>query len=146
MKDIELFQLALGISSPWFFKSLELDPVAKRLDIHLDFQKRSQFTCPECGAEGWKLHDTATKTWRHLNFFQYEAYLTARVPRIHCDACGVHLVPVPWAREDSGFTLLFRGVGTLPGSSYAHQDLGEGAEHARHTPLARDQALHGTGP
>ena len=33
MKDIELFQIALGISSPWFVKSLELDPVAKRLDM-----------------------------------------------------------------------------------------------------------------
>ena len=40
-------------------------------------------------------------------FFQYEAYLTAKVPRGHCDACGVHLIPVPWAREGSGFTLLF---------------------------------------
>ena len=64
---------------------LELAPAAKRLDIHLDFQKGSKFTCPECGAEGQKVHDTATKTWRHLNFFQYEAYLTARVPRVHCD-------------------------------------------------------------
>ena len=52
MKDIELFQIALGISSPWFVKSLELDPVAKMLDIHLDFQKGSKFACPECGAEG----------------------------------------------------------------------------------------------
>ena len=105
-----MFQLALGISLPWFVKSLELDPVAKRLDIHLDFQKGSKFTCPECGAEGRKVHDTTTKTWRHLNFFQYEAYLTARVPRVHCDACGVHLVPVPWAREGSGFTLLFEAL------------------------------------
>ena len=35
------------------------------------------------------------KTWRHLNFFQYGACLTARVPRVHCDSCGIHLVPVP---------------------------------------------------
>lgn len=28
MKDIELFQIALGLSSPWFVKSLELDPAA----------------------------------------------------------------------------------------------------------------------
>ena len=110
MKDIELFQIALGISSPWFVKSLELDPAAKRLDIHLDFQKGSKFTCPECGAEGRKVHDTTTKTWRHLNFFQYEAYLTARVPRVHCDSCGVHLVPVPWAREGSGFPFLNKGT------------------------------------
>ena len=59
MKDIELFQMALGISSPWFVESLELAPAAKRLDIHLDFQKGSKFTCPECGAEERKVHDTA---------------------------------------------------------------------------------------
>ena len=59
MKDIELFQMALDIPSPWFVESLELDPAAKRLDIHPDFQKGSKFTCPECGAEGRKVHDTA---------------------------------------------------------------------------------------
>ena len=49
MKDIELFQIALGISSPWFVKSLELDPVAKRLDIHLDFQKGSKEALNKAG-------------------------------------------------------------------------------------------------
>ena len=42
MKDIELFQIALGISSPWFVKSLELDPVAKRYSgPHLEDQGKS---------------------------------------------------------------------------------------------------------
>jgi hypothetical protein len=31
----------------------------------------------------------------------------ARVPRIKCSNCGVRLINVPWARTDSGFTLLF---------------------------------------
>jgi transposase len=47
------------------------------------------------------------KTWRHLNFFQHEAFLHARVARIDCSDCGVRLVNVPWARPGSGFTLLF---------------------------------------
>jgi transposase len=50
------------------------------------------------------------KTWRHLNFFQHEAYLTAKVPRTKCDKCGTHLITVPWARSDSGFTLLFEAM------------------------------------
>ena len=49
-------------------------------------------------------------TWRHLNFFQHEAYLHARVPRVTCKACGVKRVAVPWAREGSGFTLLFEAL------------------------------------
>ena len=51
--------------------------------------------------------DTVKKTWRHLDFFQHQAFLHARVARIDCPDCGVRLVNVPWARPGSGFTLLF---------------------------------------
>lgn len=56
------------------------------------------------------MHDTEQMTWRHLNFFQHQAYLHARVPRVHCDKCGVTKISVPWARPDSGFTLLFEAL------------------------------------
>src|SRR3546814_10349488 len=42
-----------------------------------------------------------------LNFFQHHCYITARVPRTDCPEHGVKRVRVPWAREGSGFTLLF---------------------------------------
>jgi transposase len=45
-----------------------------------------------------------------LNFFQHEAYLSARVPRCNCGNCGVKTVDVPWARTGSGFTLLFEAL------------------------------------
>ena len=48
--------------------------------------------------------------WRHLNFFQYKAFIHAGVPRVTCPAHGVHAVPVPWARPGSGFTLLFEAM------------------------------------
>ena len=41
---------------------------------------------------------------------QYQTTLTAQVPRVRCDSCGVHQVEVPWAREGSGFTLLFEAM------------------------------------
>jgi len=53
------------------------------------------------------VHDTEPKSWRHLNFFQHEAHLVARVPRIRCTRCGVLQVALPWARPGSGFSLLF---------------------------------------
>lgn len=105
-----LFQLALGLSSPWEVESSRFDPVKKRLDIILCFARGSTFTCPDCGQMPLKAHDTIDKTWRHLNFFQHEAYLTAKVPRVHCDHCGVRLVDVPWGRPGSGFTLLFEAL------------------------------------
>ena len=110
MKDTELLQMALGLAPPWQVSTAEFNPDEKRLDIRIDFPKGSTFTCPKCGQAGVKAHDTVEKTWRHLNFFQHEAYLTARVARIDCDHCGTHLVDVPWARPGSGFTLLFEAM------------------------------------
>ena len=58
-----------------------------------------------------KTYDTVEKSWRHLNFFQHETYLTARVARVDCSKCGVRLISdLPWARGDSGFTLLFEAM------------------------------------
>ena len=109
MRDNDLFQLALGITSPWFVASSAFDATKRRLDIALDFKAGSRFSCPECNASGCPVHDTVEKQWRHLDFFQHQAILTARTPRINCTKCGVRLVTVPWARPGSGFTLLFEG-------------------------------------
>lgn len=107
MKDFELFQLALGLQSPWFISSSSFNAAQKRLDIRIDFESGSTFSCPVCGHEGMKVNDATEKTWRHLNFFQDEAYLTARVPRISCTYCGiVTLKSLPWTGKESGFSLV----------------------------------------
>lgn len=111
MKDLDLFQLALGLESPWQVSSSSFDADKKRLDIRIDFAPGSVFCCPECGQPGMKAYDTSEATWRHLNFFQHETYLTARVPRISCPECGIlKLKSLPWAHRDSGFTLLFEAM------------------------------------
>jgi len=109
-QDVRLFQAALGLTEPWQVASVEFDQAAKRLDLRIDFAKGARFACPECGREGCAVHDTEEKTWRHLDFFQHRAYLTARVPRVICPEHKTHLVQVPWARERSGFTLLFEAL------------------------------------
>jgi transposase len=110
MRDTDLFRMALGIEPPWLVKKSEFDAAAKRLDIHLDFARGSRFSCPECGVADCPAYDSEDKIWRHLNFFQHEAYLHARVPRVTCKRCGIKQVTVPWARPDSGFTLLFEAL------------------------------------
>ncbi len=109
-QDLLLFQAALGLSAPWQVTGVEFDPERKRLDLRVDFPRGATFCCPECDLEGLKARDTEEKTWRHLDFFEHHAYLTARVPRVECPAHKVRLVKVPWARERSGFTLLFEAL------------------------------------
>ena len=47
----------------------------------------------------------------YLDFFQFEAWLHAGVPRVGCTACGkTSQIAVQWAREGSGFTLLFEAL------------------------------------
>ena len=84
-----------------------VDAEQRRLDLRIDFPKGARFRCPECGRAGCEVHDTEEKTWRHLDFFQHRAYLSARVPR---PEHGVRQVALPWARERSGFTLLFEAL------------------------------------
>ncbi len=107
MKETELIQIALMLTPPWKVAGCQFDINQKRLDIHLDFAKGSRFSCPTCGQSDCAVHDTDQKSWRHLNFFQHETYMYARVPRIKCSKCGIRVIGVPWAREGSGFTLLF---------------------------------------
>ena len=110
MRDTDLLQMALGLTPPWQVSSSEFDPQKRLLDIRIDFPRGSTFSCPGCGQNGVKAYDTEEKAWRHLNFFQHETYLTARVPRVQCDKCGIRLIGVPWARSGSGFTLLFEAM------------------------------------
>jgi len=143
--------MALGLTPPWQVVRCEFDAAKKRLDLGLDFPRGSLFPCPKCGRGECKPHDTVQRTWQHLNFFQHEAYLSARVPRVNCDNCGIKLVSVPWARPGSGFTALFEAllmamVRAMPVSTAAKlagvrdKRLWRMLEH--HVNEAREQASH----
>ena len=74
----KLFEAALGISSPWYINGTDFDVAKKRLTISVDFIAGSRFAVP--GVEGvHPAHDTVTKRYRHLNFFQHECHLEVRV-------------------------------------------------------------------
>lgn len=110
----ELFEKALGIQEPWYVKELQFDPEAKKLDISIDFHKGALFDYVDArsGREyvGLKAYDTTQKRWRHLNFFEHECYLHARVPRIKLPEGKVRTVKTPWEGLSQGFTLLFEAL------------------------------------
>ncbi len=108
MDATEILALGLGVAPPWRLVAQRLDTGKKPhvLEIGLEADRGSLFPCPDCGAL-CKAHDFKEFTWRHLNFFQHHCFIAAKVPRTDCPKHGIKRMAVPWAREGSGFTLLF---------------------------------------
>lgn len=111
----ELFTAALGLQSPWKVDQVRFAPETN--EIHFDVVCDAQrLACPRCATPDQPIHDRQRRDWQHLHFFQYRALIHASVPRVRCAVCGiqgeteVQQVPVPWARERSGFTLLFEAL------------------------------------
>ena len=95
---------------PWSVTHIRFDPALRRLDINLDFPPGSRFVHPDTGQSS-PVYDTLQRTRRHLNFFPFECYVNAFVPHIEGGPDGVvKQVPVPWARPQSGFTLLLESL------------------------------------
>ena len=111
MNQSALFTTALGLQAPWVVTDVEFLPLDNRIEFEVDFETGARFSCPSCGAESQAVHDTLRREWRHLNFFQYEAYIQARAPRVRCKCCGkTAQVDLPWARPQAGFTLLMEAL------------------------------------
>jgi len=106
--------LALNITDPWFVTDLKFDAELKRLDVYIDFEKGSKFEYIDSKTEelhkDLKAYDTKNKVWRHLNFFEHECYLHARVPRVKLPDNKVKLIQTPWEGLSNGFTLLFEAL------------------------------------
>lgn len=115
MNSDDIFRLALNIADPWFIKEIKLEKntgkLYGKLTIEIDFKRGSTFLFSD--GKAYKAYDTDVRTWKHLNFFEHECYLTARVPRIMDSEKKAKTVQVPWARTGSGFTLLYEAFAML---------------------------------
>ena len=105
-----LFCHALGLAAPWAVERVELDVERSRIDLYVVWRSGSAY-CPACAAVDQKLHDHRQRSWRHLDFFQFEAYVHCSLPRVSCSVCSATTqLSVPWAREGSRFTLMFEAL------------------------------------
>ena len=85
---------ALQLVGPWHVTDVEFrdtDAGWREPRITIGYGPGSRFHCPEagCGEASCPVHDTMERTWRHLNFFRYRAF-------IHLRATG----GVPGARRE----------------------------------------------
>lgn len=107
MKDKDLYQQILGITTPWFVKEVDLNIEKQQVTIFVEYKGNG--ACPECGTE-CNTHDHRERQWRHLDTCQMKTILSAKVPRVNCKEHGVKQVSVPWAESKSRFTALFEAL------------------------------------
>lgn len=108
MNSEQLFQAALNLHEPWQVNKVSFEPMLsgqQTLIIQVGFPKGARFQDEHgefCG-----VYDTETRSWQHLNFFEHSCIIECAVPRITDSTGKVVTVQVPWARANSGFTLMF---------------------------------------
>lgn len=108
--ELAMYEEALELGHPWRIVDRHFSKEAGRLDIYVKVDTKSRLTCSVCKTEGQPFYDIDKddQTWRHLDFFQYKAYLHAPHPRVYCTVCEkVKYALVPWGRYNCSFTLGF---------------------------------------
>jgi transposase len=101
----ELYATILGVKAPWQVTHVDVRAKQEEVTVTIAARAGTRHPCPTCGkpAPGY---DTRRRSWRHLDTCQFKTILEADVPRVECGEHGVLQIDVPWAVEDSGFTLL----------------------------------------
>jgi len=115
MESKKIFEMALNVTNPWYIEDVKMskagDSIVGQVNIYINFKVGSKFK--DSSFRDCAVHDTVNKTWQHLNFFEHQCFIHARVPRIRTSENKVELVQVPWSRPGSGFTLMYEAFGML---------------------------------
>ena len=82
-----LFTSALGLIAPWEVDKVDLDTARRRIDFAVRCPAKL-LACPHRGVANQRIHDRLRRSWRHLDFFQFEAWLHADMPRVACTGFG----------------------------------------------------------
>jgi len=99
-----IFSATLGLTKPWEVTDIIFSNDCKRLDITIGYESDIQCECPHtkqpCTSMG-----TEISTWFRNDFFNYETYLSARIPGTSCGNPTTRVNP-PWSQKGSRFVLL----------------------------------------
>ena len=108
VKDIKsITNHLLKVSSPWLVSKIDLQQQNKVIDIFIDIESESKFSCAECNAS-CKVHDKVMHRWRYLDWFDYRCYLNVQVPRTQCPEHGTKILrSTPWGRSGVHYSYLF---------------------------------------
>jgi transposase len=107
---LEGLELLLGVHSPWYIKETIIQKENNVLDVYIDYENGSKFSCPNCG-KPCTVYDGSYSRIRHLDLFEYRCYLNIKVPRINCDRDGVKTTHADqWSRKGSHYSFRFEAL------------------------------------
>lgn len=97
-----LEKILLPISESWEISNISVDEANEEIYVDLKYLGK---TVNVDSAE-YPIYDfRSSRTWRHLDLWQYKTYLRARMPR-YKDGTGVKTINVPWAEAVERITNL----------------------------------------
>ncbi|MDZ7660907.1 ISL3 family transposase [Thiohalophilus sp.] len=109
MDETTLYEKILGIGSPWFVSGIQFIASDKTVEVHVELEDGASLSCPTCGQSAPR-YDKRARRWRHLDTCQFKTQVVADVPRIQCPEHGVQTIEVPWAQDNSRYTVLFEAM------------------------------------
>ena len=82
-----------------------LDADSQRIDIYISHAGRP-LICPKTRETGTLYDHRKERSWRHLDWFQFQCFVHCRIPRVKSSA-GVHTIEVPWSTVLQRYTEAF---------------------------------------
>ena len=81
------------------------------ISVHRTFRL---LTCPRCGRRKRGRESKKVRRWRHMAIWGNEVWLEGEIRRLKCKKCSAVVTKaVPWARQDSDFTVPFEDAVAL---------------------------------
>ena len=102
----ELLKGILNLGEGWEVKDIKIDSKVKEIDIYVEYTNTTAFfssTNEKC-----KIYDFSnTRRIRHLDIFDYKAFINARIPRVINESSDVRVIELSWADERVSYSYLF---------------------------------------
>jgi len=81
-KILDFHRHLLNLSTPWDFRTVDMDIERQYVIIHVFWQTGIFAPCPE-SQELCSVRDEKSRMWRHLAIMQFKSFVQCDVPRVN---------------------------------------------------------------
>jgi len=92
----------LGLSSQWLVTDVTHSEQEQKVSIKVRAKAGALFSCPVCGKTCVR-EGEREQSWRNEKSLHLHIMLTARVPTVSCEKCGINRIVAPWERPGTRF-------------------------------------------